>query len=68
MKRVKATPDGASVTTDQAGAPPPEVTEHKGNLLIRDLWKNGTDSAHNMRVVNTDAKSHMEKEPDKCLN
>ena len=39
----------------------------KGNLLLRDLWHNGTDSVHNMRVVNTDAKSYWEKSPEKCL-
>ena len=45
-----------------------EATEHKGNLLIRDLWQNGTASVHNMRVVNTDAKYHLEKTPEKCLH
>ena len=57
MKRTKDTP---------AGALPPEVTE-KGDLLIHDLWQNGTDSVHAMRVVNTDAKSHNAKTPEKCL-
>ena len=66
MKREKAAPAGASGKKDEAGAPPPEVTEHKGNLLIRDLCQNGTDSFHNMRVVNTDTKSHMTKDPEKC--
>ena len=37
-KRTKATPSGASGKTDQAGALPPEVTDKKGDLLIRDLW------------------------------
>ena len=67
MKRNKATPAWASGTTDQARAPPPKVTEQKRDLLIRDLWQNGTDIVHNMRVVNTDAKSHMAKAPEKCL-
>ena len=66
-KRKKATPDGDSGTTDQSGALPPEVTEQKGDLLIRELWQNGTDSIHDMRVVNTDAKSQLAKAPDKCL-
>ena len=48
--------------------PPPEVTEQKGNLLIRDLWQNGTDSFHIMRVVNTDAKSNMSKTLEKFLH
>ena len=33
-------------------------------LLIRDLWQLGTDSIHNMRVVNTDALSYLKK----CLH
>ena len=67
VKRNKAMPAGASGKKDQAGAPPPEVTEQKGNLLIRNLWQNGTDSFYDMCVVNTDAKSHMTKDPEKCL-
>ena len=67
VKRTKAAPAGASGKTDQAGALPPEVTEQKGDLLIRDLWRNGTDSVHEMHVVNTDDKYHMAKEPEKCL-
>ena len=63
VKRAKATPAGASGTTDQFGAPPSEVTEKKGELLICDLWKNGTDSVHDMHVVNTDAKYHISKAP-----
>ena len=39
----------------------PEVTEQKGDLLIRDLWQQGTDSVHNMRVVNTNALSYLKK-------
>ena len=46
---------------------PPEATEQKGDLLLRDLWQNGTDSVYDMRVVSTDAKSYREKSPEKCL-
>ena len=46
---------------------PPEATEQKGDLLLQDLWHNGTDIVHNMRVVNTDAKSYSEKSPKRCL-
>ena len=67
VKRTKAAPARARGKTDQAGAPPPEATEQKGDLLIRDLWQNGTDSVHDMHVVNTDAKSHRAKDPEKCL-
>ena len=45
----------------------PSSSEQKGDLLIRDLWNNGTNSFHNMRFVNTDAKSHSGKTPKKCL-
>ena len=40
-----------------------ESTEQKGDPLIRDLYQNGTDSVHDMRVVNTDAKYHLAKTP-----
>ena len=40
----------------------PEDTEHKGYILIHDLWQNGTYSVHNMRVMNTDAKSYLAKD------
>ena len=67
VKMTKATPDGDSVTTDQTRVPPPEVTEQKRNLLIRDILQNGMDSVCDMRFLNTDAKSHMDKAPGKCL-
>ena len=67
VKRTKATPTGASGNKDHTVAPPPEVTEQKGDLLIRDLWQQGTDSVHDMRVVNTDAQLHTTKDPDQCL-
>ena len=37
--------------------------EQKGDLLIHDVWQNGTNSVHDMRVVKTDAKSYLEKTP-----
>ena len=48
-------------------APPPEEVEEKEDLLIRDLWTQGTESIHDMRVVNTDAVSYQSKTPEKCL-
>ena len=42
--------------------------EQKGDLLIRDLWQQGTDSVHDMRVVNTDALLYVRKSPEKCLH
>ena len=51
--------------SEQSSAP--EVMEQKGNVLIRDLWKQGTESVQNMRVVNTDALTYQTKAPEKCL-
>ena len=44
-----------------------EATEYKDNLLICDLWHNGTNSVHNTRVMYYDAKYHLAKTPEKCL-
>ena len=41
--------------------------EQKGYLLIRELCNNGTNIVHDMRVMNTDAKSYLSKTPNKCL-
>ena len=51
VKRMNDTPARASRNKEQSGAPPPEVTEQKGNLLICNLWQSGTESVHYMRVV-----------------
>ena len=66
VKRPKAKPDGPSGSTNPVETPP-EATEQNRDLLLRDLWQNGTDSVHDMRVVNTDAKSYWEKPPERCL-
>ena len=66
VKRTKSKPAGPSVITNTYDTPP-EATEQKGDLLLRDLWQNGTDSVHNMHVVNTDEKSYWENSPKKCL-
>ena len=54
-------------TTALDNAPQPEEMEQNGYLRIRELWQNGTNSVHDMRVVNTYAKSHSEKLLEKCL-
>ena len=66
VKRTKSQPAGTRDST-VPGDTQPEATEQKGDLLIRDLWANGTDSVHNMRVVNTDAKYYWERSPERCL-
>ena len=38
VKRTKATSARARRNNNQAGASPPEITEQKGDLLIRELW------------------------------
>ena len=68
VKRTKATPAGVGGNTDHAVVPLPEVTEQKGNLLIRDLWQQVIDIIHDMRVVNTDAPTHRMKDTDRCLH
>ena len=66
VRRTKAKPAGPSGITDTEDTPT-DSTDQKGDLLLRDLWQNGTDSVHNMHVVHTDAKSYWEKPPKKCL-
>ena len=67
VKRPKSKPARSKATIFPAATPSLEATEQKGDLLIRDLWHYGTDSVHNMRVVNTYYKSHLAKTPEKCL-
>ena len=67
LKRPKAKPARTTGTTALDNSPLLDATEYKGELLIRDLWYNGTDSVHDMCVVNTVAKSHSSKPPEKCL-
>ena len=67
MKRPKAKLSGTIGSTDRDGASSPRSTEQKGDLLIRDLCQNRTDSVHNMRVVNNDANTHSIKTPEKLL-
>ena len=66
VKRTKDNPAGPIDTTDPDDTPQDDM-EQKGDLLLRDLWQNGTDSVNNMHVVNTDAKSYWEKSPKKFL-
>ena len=35
--------------------------------MFQDLWTQGTDSIHNMRIVNTDTVSYQSKTLEKCL-
>ena len=49
------------------GSPSKEKVYLKENLLIRNFWTQGTDSIHDMCVVNTDATSYQSKTPEKCL-
>ena len=60
MKRPMAKPSRSKAIS---ATPQLDATEQKGNLLICDLYHNGTDSVHDMHVMNTDAKYHSEKTP-----
>ena len=64
MKRPTAKP---ARSKSKSSTPQLEATEHKGDLLIRDLWHNGTDSVHDMRIMNTDDNSYLAKITEKCL-
>ena len=61
VKRTKAMSARANGNSGHTEAP--EVTEQKGDLLIQDLWKQGTASVHDMCVVNTDAPTYQKKDP-----
>ena len=62
-------PAGSNLTkSTDATTAAPEVTEQKGDLLIQDLWQQGTDSVHDMLVVNTDTLSYVCKSLEKCLH
>ena len=49
------------------GYPLQDVKELKGDLLIRYIWMEGTDSICNMRFMNTDKNSQQSKYLEKCL-
>ena len=66
VKRPKDKPARTIGSTDRDSAPLPEAMEQKGDLLIRELCQNRTNSVHDMRVMNTDAKYHSGKTPEKC--
>ena len=55
VKRTTAKPATSKTTSSTNKL---EATEQKVNLLICDLWQNGTDSVHYMHVVNTGDKYH----------
>ena len=62
--------EGKAQITGSANNNPPtshDATEHKGDILIHNLWHRGKDSIHDMRVVNTDALYYQNKSPYKCL-
>ena len=63
VNRLKVNTDRTKDTPVPDNMPPLDATEEKGELLIRDLWQIGTDSVTYMRVMKTDAKSHLAKTP-----
>ena len=67
VKRLKVKLARTKGTTIPEKTPPLEDTEQKGDLPIHELWQNGTNSVHDMQLVNTYAKSILAKTPEKCL-
>ena len=68
MSKTKSMPAGFNISkSSETTTAAPEVTEQKGDLLIRDLWQQVTDSVHDMRVVKTDTLSYVQKTPEECL-
>ena len=57
MHITKAQPDGSTYPPSKNKS---EAMEQKGDLLIRDLWQNSTNSVHDMRVVDTNDKYPLE--------
>ena len=49
------------------GSPSKDGGEMMGDILIRDLWTQRTNSIHDMHIVNTDATTYQSKTPKKCL-
>ena len=64
MQRTKAHPSGSTHPPTKQKS---EARKQKSDLMICELWQNGTNSVHDMCVVNTDNKYHLAKTPDKCL-
>ena len=67
LKKMKSKIARTKGTTVPDNTPLLEAMEQKGDLLIHELWKNGTESVHNMHVVTTDVKSHFLKTQEKYL-
>ena len=64
VKRPKAQPSGNTSSQSKSNT---EVTEQKGDLLIRGLRQNEIDSVYGMHVLNTDTKSYLAKTPEKFI-
>ena len=64
VQKPKAQLDG---TTPYQSKKNPEATEHKGDLLIHDLYQNMIDSVQEIRAVDTDTKYYLANTPEKCL-
>ena len=69
MSRTKSKPARSNISkSSETTTEAPDITEQKGGLLIRDLWQQGTDSVHDMRVVNTVALLNFSRSAEKCLH
>ena len=64
VRRGRAIQEKSTVTNKQPGIP--LDSNHRGDLLIRDLWEKGKNCVLNMRVVNTDTNSYQLHLPETC--
>ena len=60
---------GSSRTPSNANPSDPQApdTRERGDLLIRNLWENGTDCIIDVRVTDLDAPSYVSRSPAKVL-
>ena len=67
VKRLKTNLARTKSIKFPANMPPLEAMKQKVDLFISDLFQTGNDSVHDIRVMNTDAKYHLVKTPEKSL-
>jgi hypothetical protein len=54
--------------TNNGSIKPTVDSEDRGGVLIRSIWKKGTDFIFDVRVTYTDATSYRKKDPQKVLH
>ena len=64
MRKGNAQPEGYPPKNSPVDT---ENSDKKREILIRNLWKRGTGSIYDVRVVKIDTLSHHKKFTEKCL-